>query len=252
MNGPRNISASVRARLTDRAKARAENVQLVLLRYAIERLLYRLSRSEYADRFILKGAMLFNLWAEAPYRATGDLSNVSYVGTHSGLALTVHIGNRLVNGAIEMIGVGEGLVSKKVALEVAPGSLDVVQLRSVLRQPFDAQPRALGQRRPGGFAGMDRAVVENEDDRLPRPTWAGSISGIEPTQQSKKVAAALGGAGVDEQPASGEIENAEHRPLVRPPRRRDPQILAPPGPGVSKIGMGERLRRVAEQERDMY
>ena len=50
----------------------------MLLRYAIERLLYRLSRSQYADRFILKGAMLFNLWAEAPYRATGDLDLLGY------------------------------------------------------------------------------------------------------------------------------------------------------------------------------
>lgn len=78
MKSPRNISASVRARLTSRAKARDENVQLVLLRYAIERLLYRLSRSEYADRFVLKGAMLFNLWADAPYRATGDLDLMGY------------------------------------------------------------------------------------------------------------------------------------------------------------------------------
>lgn len=78
MRGPRNISASVRSRLTSRAKAREENVQLVLLRYAIERLLYRLSRSEYADRFVLKGAMLFNLWADAPYRATGDLDLLGY------------------------------------------------------------------------------------------------------------------------------------------------------------------------------
>lgn len=78
MRGPRNISASVRARLTSRAKVRNEAVQLVLLRYAIERLLYRLSRSEYADRFVLKGAMLFNLWADAPYRATGDLDLLGY------------------------------------------------------------------------------------------------------------------------------------------------------------------------------
>jgi predicted nucleotidyltransferase component of viral defense system len=78
VKAPRNISASVRARLTSHAKARHANVQLVLLRYAIERLLYRLSRSEYADRFILKGAMLFNLWADAPYRATGDLDLLGY------------------------------------------------------------------------------------------------------------------------------------------------------------------------------
>jgi len=74
----RNIAASVRARLTNRARARDENVQLVLLRYAIERLLYRLSQSEYADRFVLKGAMLFNLWADVPYRATGDLDLLGY------------------------------------------------------------------------------------------------------------------------------------------------------------------------------
>ena len=78
MKGPRNIPASVRTRLADRAKANNENIELVLLRYAIERLLYRLSRSGYADRFVLKGAMLFNLWAEAPYRATGDLDLLGY------------------------------------------------------------------------------------------------------------------------------------------------------------------------------
>jgi predicted nucleotidyltransferase component of viral defense system len=78
VTGPQNLSASVRARLTDRARARGENVQLILLRYALERLLYRLSCSEYADRFVLKGAMLFSLWADVPYRATGDLDLLAY------------------------------------------------------------------------------------------------------------------------------------------------------------------------------
>jgi hypothetical protein len=45
----------------------------VLTRYAIERLLFRLSVSPHRDRFVLKGAMLFSLWAPTPYRATGDL-----------------------------------------------------------------------------------------------------------------------------------------------------------------------------------
>ncbi len=70
---PRNVGASVRDRLTQRARANSDNVQLVLTRYAIERLLYRLSVSRHRDRFILKGAMLFSLWAPTPYRATGDL-----------------------------------------------------------------------------------------------------------------------------------------------------------------------------------
>ena len=98
---------------------------------------------------------------------------------------------------------------------------------------------------------MDRTVVENENDRLLRPVWAGSISGIETAQQRDEVMAALGGAGLDDQPAAGKIENAEHRPLVCAPWRRDPQILAPLGPGVSAIGMGERLCLVAKQQCDI-
>ncbi|MBF0332652.1 MAG: nucleotidyl transferase AbiEii/AbiGii toxin family protein [Alphaproteobacteria bacterium] len=72
------MAASVRARLTDRARANKENVQLVLTRYAIERLLYRLSQSPYRNLFVLKGAMLFSLWAAVPYRATGDLDLLGF------------------------------------------------------------------------------------------------------------------------------------------------------------------------------
>ena len=71
--GTRRANASVRDRLTQRARANADNVQLVLTRCAIERLLYRLSVSVHRDRFILKGAMLFSLWSPTLYRATGDL-----------------------------------------------------------------------------------------------------------------------------------------------------------------------------------
>lgn len=70
---PKNVGVSVRDRLTQRARAAGENVQLILTRYAIERLLYRLSVSSHRDRFILKGAMLFSLWEPTPYRTTGDL-----------------------------------------------------------------------------------------------------------------------------------------------------------------------------------
>ena len=70
---PKNVAISVRDRLVARARSRRENAQLLMTRYVLERLLYRLSRSPHRDRFILKGAMLFSLWADAPYRATGDL-----------------------------------------------------------------------------------------------------------------------------------------------------------------------------------
>ena len=65
-------------RLTQRARERRENAQLLMTRYAIERVLYRLSISPRRNRFVLKGAMLFSLWAPVPYRATGDLDLLGY------------------------------------------------------------------------------------------------------------------------------------------------------------------------------
>lgn len=75
MKPPRQIdmAVSVRARLLTRAKERGEDFQLTLVRYAIERFLYRLSKSGHRDAFVLKGAMLFALWSKEPFRATGDL-----------------------------------------------------------------------------------------------------------------------------------------------------------------------------------
>lgn len=70
---PRNIGASVRARLLDRSRAERSDYQILLTRYALERLLYRLSVSEHRDRFILKGAMLFVTWVADPFRPTRDL-----------------------------------------------------------------------------------------------------------------------------------------------------------------------------------
>lgn len=65
-------TASIRQRLLDRARARGEEFQLVLDRFAVERLLYRLSVSPHRDQFLLKGALLFALWFDAPHRPTRD------------------------------------------------------------------------------------------------------------------------------------------------------------------------------------
>jgi hypothetical protein len=69
----RNVAASVRQRLLNIAHGAGDDFGLVLTRYALERLLYRLSRSKYRDQFILKGAMLFQVWAQQPHRPTRDL-----------------------------------------------------------------------------------------------------------------------------------------------------------------------------------
>lgn len=66
----RDRAASVRARLLNVAKATGTDFNLVLVRFALERLLFRLSTSAHSDRFVLKGALLFTLWYHLPYRAT--------------------------------------------------------------------------------------------------------------------------------------------------------------------------------------
>ena len=71
--GVRNVAASKRERLANRARSGGDTFDLVVRRFFFERFLYRLSISPVADRFVLKGAMLFQLWAPQPYRATADL-----------------------------------------------------------------------------------------------------------------------------------------------------------------------------------
>lgn len=74
----KNVGASVRARLLNLAKANGQSFDLVLTRFALERLLYRLSRSRHANRFVLKGAMLLMSWFEDPHRGTRDLDLLGF------------------------------------------------------------------------------------------------------------------------------------------------------------------------------
>ena len=80
-NAPKNaqdLAASVRARLLNLAKAEQTDFNAVLVRYALERFLYRLGQSAHADHFVLKGAMLFNLWYAMPHRPTRDVDLLGF------------------------------------------------------------------------------------------------------------------------------------------------------------------------------
>ena len=68
-----DTATEVRRLLSRYARSRNEDFQLVLINYALERLLYRISRSAHSTKFVLKGAMLFRLWTNQPHRATRDL-----------------------------------------------------------------------------------------------------------------------------------------------------------------------------------
>jgi len=68
----RNIAASVRDRLLNKSRTEKLDYNLLLTRYALERLLYRMSISAPRDQFLLKGALLFDLWFDVPHRPTHD------------------------------------------------------------------------------------------------------------------------------------------------------------------------------------
>lgn len=74
----KNVSASVRARLGKQSKAEGQTLDFLIERFAMGRLLWRLSRSPYADLFVLKGAQLFCLWENNPHRPTRDIDFLGF------------------------------------------------------------------------------------------------------------------------------------------------------------------------------
>lgn len=75
-----DVPASVRARLLTLARGTGTEFQSVLVRYALERLLYRLSLSDFGRQFVLKGALLFEIWTTDRLRATQD-ADFLHLGT---------------------------------------------------------------------------------------------------------------------------------------------------------------------------
>jgi hypothetical protein len=72
------LAKSVQVRLARHAKETGVDPNLVLTRYGVERFLYRLSRSPYAERFVLKGALLLLLWLGETLRPTRDADLLGY------------------------------------------------------------------------------------------------------------------------------------------------------------------------------
>ena len=69
----KNIAASVKRRLLNQARETGGDFNQLLERYTRERFLYRLSQSTLADKFILKGASVFQVWLGNPHRTTKDI-----------------------------------------------------------------------------------------------------------------------------------------------------------------------------------
>jgi len=69
----KNIEASVRGRLQDKARKTHRPFAEVLQYYGMERFLYRFGQSEYVKSFILKGALMFTVWDVPARRTTVDI-----------------------------------------------------------------------------------------------------------------------------------------------------------------------------------
>jgi predicted nucleotidyltransferase component of viral defense system len=74
-----NLPASVRQRLLNLANEKRQDFGMLLTNYALERFLYRLSVSRHRDSFVLKGALLLQLWTSEVYRPTRDLDLLGQV-----------------------------------------------------------------------------------------------------------------------------------------------------------------------------
>ncbi len=86
MSAKTNLESSIQARLLNYSRVNKREYGQVLTKFALERLLYRLSQSKHSDNFLLKGALLFDLWFDVPLRSTRDIDLLGF-----GLAELPHV-----------------------------------------------------------------------------------------------------------------------------------------------------------------
>lgn len=106
------MAASVKQRLLNLARSEGRVYDVVLVRYALERLLYRLSISEHRNSFILKGGMLVTLWIKSASRETRDADFLGYGDTDPDHLLKVF-------SEVLSIGVDDGLTFDTGSLKTA-------------------------------------------------------------------------------------------------------------------------------------
>ena len=74
---PKDIAASVRQRLLNKAHAANRPFNELFQYYAMERFLFRLGASRHRAKFVLKGALLFTAWRAPASRPTADIDLLS-------------------------------------------------------------------------------------------------------------------------------------------------------------------------------
>jgi predicted MFS family arabinose efflux permease len=116
------------------------------------------------------------------------LSSNSVVGPRMAASFGIEFPDGIMDGLIEVVRSGEGLVGEVMPLQVAPETLDIVQLRSGFRQPLDREP--VGPRGEGAarrLAGVDRTVIEDQNEGLDRDAERGTVAAVDLLQESDEV-----------------------------------------------------------------
>ena len=103
---PKDIAASVRQRLLNLAREEGQVFDVVLVAFGLERLVYRLSVSEYRDRFVLKGGMLVTLWTADTGRFTRDIDFLAFGSDEETQLKEAFSAILAIDGRDGLIGVG--------------------------------------------------------------------------------------------------------------------------------------------------
>ena len=112
----RDVGASVRQRLLNQSRAQERPFQELLQYFAMERFLYRLSRSGFSDRFVLKGALLLTAWRAPLSRPTMDID------------LAGRTSNEL-NHIAELMRAVCGVATEPDGIEFVPASIEVSRIK---------------------------------------------------------------------------------------------------------------------------
>ena len=99
----KNLASSVHQKLLNKARETNRPFNEVLQYYAIERFLYRLSRSRVANQFVLKGALMFNTWHVVGFRPTRDIDFLGH--TSNVVEQVVEVFREICEVNVEMDGI---------------------------------------------------------------------------------------------------------------------------------------------------
>jgi Nucleotidyl transferase AbiEii toxin, Type IV TA system len=122
-DSPKNMAASVKDRLLALAKAQGRVFDEVLVRYALERLLYRLSLSQYSERFILKGGLLVTIWIGDDNRVTRDADFLGFGDGDDASLKTAFIEIMAINADDGLVFDLDGLLATPIREEMEYGGV---------------------------------------------------------------------------------------------------------------------------------